>query len=267
MNNIAFCFIVKDGEKYLEKNINKIINLGNKYFSKFKIYYVENDSIDNTINILKTFKTKYNNIYGEHLKIDGLHSTKLCNFNENYNCSKRTRRLAYLRNIVLNLAKKWIECNYLIMMDIDFIDFNENEFIKMFNIINNNNYINGIFGMSVNENDNLYDIGAIRPYYKIYYILCKIKLVKVDSAFSGFGIYKMKSIKNINYNIKTNSIEHIDFNKQLNNLYVYTSFKPVYQGTSIILVKYDDIIKIIFIFGILLLFILNKILKNLSYNI
>ena len=38
----------------------------------------------------------------------------------------------------------------------------------------------------------------------------------------------MNSIKNI----KTNKIKHIDFNKKLNNLYVYSSFNQVYESSN-----------------------------------
>ena len=37
--------------------------------------------------------------------------------------------MAYLRNKVLEQAKQWKECNILIMLDLDFVDFDENEFI------------------------------------------------------------------------------------------------------------------------------------------
>jgi len=229
MNNISFCFIIKDGQDYLEKNLKKIIDLGDSYFNEYRIYYTENDSKDNTIKILENFKNKYSNIYGIHLKLDGLHSTDLCKKGTSYNCSNRTRRLAYLRNISLNQAKKWYKCDYVIMLDLDFIDFNKFEFKKMFDIINNNHNIDGIFGMSFTFYNFPYDIGAIKPNFKILNILYETRLVKVSSAFSGFGIYRMKSIKNIEYNINNNEIEHIDFNYKLNNLYVYTYFKPIYN--------------------------------------
>jgi len=252
MTKVAFCFIVKDGEKYLAKNIQKIINLANECSFEYRIYYVENDSVDNTINILKKYKKQYNNIYGKHLKLDGLHSTNLCKNNINVNCSKRTRRLAYLRNLVLEQAKLWSDCDYLIMLDLDFIDFNKKEFKNMFTIINNNSNINGIFGMSVNKNKHYYDTGAIRPENKIFNLMISNKkLIKVKSAFSGFGIYKMKSIRNIKYNIKTNEIEHIDFNKKLKNLYIYTPFNPIYEGPSYV---FELIINFIFIMFVIILF-------------
>jgi hypothetical protein len=78
----------------------------------------------------------------------------------------------------------------------------------MFNIIKNDKGINGIFGMSVSHNSCVYDVSPIKPSHKLIEIYLKIKLVKVDSAFSGFGIYKMKYI--INNNVKYFLIKNDD---------------------------------------------------------
>lgn len=248
MDNVAFCFIVKDGDKYLEKNLMKIINFGDLYIDNYRIYYVENDSVDKTNQILYKFKKKYKNFYGEHLKLDGKHSTELCNKFDERNCSNRTRRLAFIRNQVLNQAKDWNECKYIFMLDLDFIDFDMKELYNMFNIIKRNKDINGIFGMSVSNKDCLYDIGAVKPAYKLIEIYLKKRLVKVNSAFSGFGIYKMKYIvdNNIKYNEKTNEIEHIDFNNKIKNLYVYSNFRPKYDGNDGLCIDYI-IITVLFI--------------------
>lgn len=253
MNNVAFCFIVKDGDKYLEKNLMKIIQFGDLYLDNYRIYYVENDSIDKTNEILDKFKKKYKNIYGQHLKLDGKHSTELCNkFNER-NCSNRTRRLAFIRNQVLNQAKQWKECNYMIMLDFDFMYFDMKELYNMFNIIKNSKNINGIFGMSISHNSCVYDISAIKPSHKLIEIYFKKNLVKVDSAFSGFGIYKIKYIidNNVKYNEKTNDIEHTDFNNKIKNLYVYTNFTPIYYSYNGYCI--DDVI-IVLLFIILIIF-------------
>ena len=214
--NIAFCFIVKDGEKYLEKNIERIINLG-KNLKTYKIFYAENDSKDNTIEILNSLKCKYDNISGISIKLDGKHSTELCGKFESYNCKSRVQRIAYMRNLVLNQAKQWKECDFLIMLDLDFVDFDDKTFFEMCNIIQDSNNINGIFGMSVTERNTscLYDTAAIIPYNKVIDIFFEKELVPVSSAFSGFGIYRMKSIIDKKYNEKTNTIEHIDFNQQI----------------------------------------------------
>ena len=253
MDNVAFCFIVKDGDKYLEKNLMKIINFGDLYLDNYRIYYVENDSVDKTNEILENFKKKYKNFYGKHLKLDGKHSTELCNkFNER-NCSNRTRRLAFIRNQVLNQAKYWKECKYIFMLDLDFIDFDMKELYNMFNIIKNDKDINGIFGMSISHNSCVYDVSAIKPSHKVIEIYLKIKLVKVDSAFSGFGIYKMKHIidNNVKYNEKTDDIEHIDFNNKIKNLYVYSDFTPIYYSYNGYCI--DDVI-IVLLYIIIIVF-------------
>jgi hypothetical protein len=266
MDNVAFCFIVKDGDKYLEKNLTKIIQFGDLYLDNYRIYYVENDSVDKTKEILDKFKKKYKNIYGKHLKLDGKHSTNLCKNNNVYNCSNRTRRLAFIRNQVLNQAKKWSECNYMIMLDFDFMYFDMKELYNMFNIIKNSKNINGIFGMSVSHKKCLYDGGAVKPTYKLIEIYFNKILVKVKSAFSGIGIYKMKYIidNNLNYNEKTNQVEHIDFNEKIKNLYVYSNFRPVYEWNNEICFEniiINIIISVLFILLIILSGFFNKVIS------
>ena len=260
MDNVAFCFIVKDGDKYLEKNLMKIIQFGDLYLDNCRIYYIENDSVDKTNEILDKFKKKYKNIYGQHLKLDGKHSTELCK-NDEINCSNRTRRLAFIRNQVLNQAKQWKECKYMIMLDLDFIDFDMKELHNMFNTIKNSKNINGVFGMSISNKGFFYDVGAVKPSYKLIKIFLKIKLVKVDSAFSGFGIYKMKYImdNNIKYNEKSNEIEHIDFNNKIKNLYVYSDFRPIYYNIQA-LCAYYFIITVLFILLILFSVYFSKVI-------
>ena len=149
----------------------------------------------------------------------------------------------------------------MIMLDLDFIDFDMKELHNMFNIIKNSKNINGVFGMSVSHKNCMYDIGAVKPLYKLIEIYLKIKLVKVDSAFSGFGIYKMKYIidNNVKYNEKTNKIEHIDFNKQISNLYVYSKFRPKYYCINILCINYI-IIKILFILLIVFSVYFSKVI-------
>ena len=282
MINVAFCFIVKDGSKYLNKNIQCIIDLGLLFCDEYKIFYVENDSMDNTKEILKKYKLNNNNIFGKHLSfVDKKYSTELCKNEFDINCFNRLERLAYLRNIALEQAKEWTKCNYMIMLDLDFIDFDKKEFINMFNIINTNKNIDGIFGMSITTNGNLYDIGAVKPMTKILSIMLEEKIIKVESAFSGFGIYRMKPImdKNLNYKVNSNDlVDHIFFNKNFNNLYVYTSFRPIYSPSLKLLSFFDlpyvglrfisdYIILFLFLFVILLILICIYIVyKNQKYT-
>ena len=107
--------------------------------------------------------------------------------------------------------------------------------------------------MSISHNSCVYDISAIKPSHKLIEIYFKKNLVKVDSAFSGFGIYKIKYIidNNVKYNEKTNDIEHTDFNNKIKNLYVYTNFTPIYYSYNGYCI--DDVI-IVLLFIILIIF-------------
>ena len=162
-----------------------------------------------------------------------------------------------------------------------FEDFDKKEFINMFNIINTNNNIDGIFGMSITTRGNLYDIGAVKPMTKIVSIMLEQNLIKVDSAFSGFGIYKMKPImdKNLNYKVNSNDlVDHIVFNANFNNLYVYTPFRPQYTPSLKILSFFDlpyfglrfisDYIKfLLFLLLILLILVcIYLVYKNKKYT-
>ncbi len=121
------------------------------------------------------------------------------------------------------------------MLDMDFVYFDEVEFFKMYDKLAQDTDMDGIFGMSVcafNTN-RPYDTGAIRHHGKILEILWEKELVHVSSAFSGFGIYRTSSIrrKNASYRNQHGEIEHITFNRHFDKLYVYPSFRPVYESS------------------------------------
>ena len=222
---IAFMFIVKDGERYLEKNLNKI-----KRF-KQDIYAVENNSTDNTKTILSNANIK--NVITLDLG-DEKFSSSLCKSRRN--CAKRVRRIAYLRQKVLDsVMNSGIEYDYICMLDMDFLDFDSDHLRNMFEYMENHRDIDGMFGMSFAKHYLTipYDMGAIRPMYKIPQIGFKFtRYVQVASAFSGFGIYRYSSIieNSARYDNKhIKDIEHIYFNSHFNKLIVDTHFNPLYK--------------------------------------
>ncbi len=227
---IAFVFIVKDGEEYLQRNINSI-----KKFNQ-DIYAVENNSVDNTKQILS--QSNLTKVIFLDLD-DDKHSTELCSAVEEFNCNKRTRRLAYLRQCGLDaVMNSGIEYDYVCMLDLDFYSFNFKQLLGMFTHMEKNREIDGMFGMSHSPLGVPYDTGAIEPKSKTEEIRLKTqRYVDVESAFSGFGIYRYSSLRDADAkydHIHTNGIEHIDFNRQLNKLIVDTHFNPIY-GTPTVL--------------------------------
>lgn len=229
---VAFAFIVKDGQDYLERNIKLIQDLG-RQFSEYKIFFAENDSEDDTRPILKRFMNNDPNIIGKFYKLDGLHSRELCKKGENWNCTSRVRRIASIRNKVLDLARENnFDGDYLIMLDLDFDKLPDPQ--ELFEKMNSDHTIDAVFGMSITNQDKFYDVGAVLPQKAGKFMDIMLgyeEWVPVISAFSGFGIYRWDSIKNNRYNENTTGIEHRDFNRLLNNCFVKTNFNPFY-GTS-----------------------------------
>lgn len=222
---IAFVFIVKDGEKYLEKNLNTI----KKYNQD--IYAVENNSTDNTKIILRDSGIK--NVIT--LDLDKKHSTELCT--KEVNCSERVRRLAYIRQKGIDaVINSGVVYDYVCMLDLDFLEYDEKGLVDMFQYMETHKDVDGIFGMSTERNGLPYDTGAVTPTHKLVPIITKLnRYVRVDSAFSGFGIYRYSSIwdTGAKYDYKDiNDIEHIHFNKNFNKLIVDTQFNPRYISLS-----------------------------------
>jgi len=231
--HIAFTFIVKDGEHYLDKNIKFIQNLGQK-FEDYKIFFVENDSKDSTRCILRQYMDSDPNIIGKFYNLDGKSSLELCKKGGQYNCVSRVQRLAKIRNMVLDLVRENnYDGDYLVMLDLDFEHIPDPS--KLFEKINSDEDIDAIFGMSITNKDKFYDTAAIQPYTYIKRFSIALgynNWVSVKSAFSGFGLYRWNSIKHNKYNENTKNIEHIDFNKQLNNCLVKPNFNPLYKTTD-----------------------------------
>lgn len=252
---VAFIFIVKDGETYLEKNLNTI----KKYNQD--IYGVENNSTDNTKIILRDSGIK--NVIT--LDLDNKNSNELCSESEEYNCSERVRRLAYIRQKGLDaVMNSGVVYDYVCMLDMDFLEFDEKGLDDMFQYMEMHKDVDGIFGMSVERNGLPYDSGAVAPAHKLVPIINKLnRYVRVDSAFSGFGIYRYSSIwdTGAKYDYKNiNEIEHIHFNKNFDKLIVDTQFNPKY----ISLTEPEMRLKIVMVMVILSL-ILVYIIKRFTF--
>lgn len=225
---IAFIGIVKDGAGYIQENIEKLQHL------KQHMYIVENNSVDGTKEILQRLKNNgiVKNI--TTLDMDNKDSMSLCDYNLNSICKDRVRRLAYIRQQGLNdVLRSGISYDYICAVDLDFVDVDLDGFVDMVDYMESHENVDGIFGMSVSSNNLPYDYGAITPIYKVIPIFLKLKrYVSVDSAFSGFGLYRTSSIiksgSKYDYENITH-IEHIQFNSYFKNLIVDTHFNPVYE--------------------------------------
>ncbi len=138
--NIAIVGLARNIEKYLIKNLAEIDDLSG-LFKSCKYFIYENDSIDNTKNILQTWSFTGSNktIDSEQLNAEYL---------PNSTSNKRTNTLAYGRNKCLNFVKKHQDIDYVIVIDLDFSSIFRDGLLNSFGWLSLVNYASAIAGFS-----------------------------------------------------------------------------------------------------------------------
>ena len=160
-HRLAINFIVRDGEGFLERNVARLASLGRR-FREYRIFYVENDSKDNTRTVLRRLAQEYPSFRG--LMLDGLgnESHALCPARmQEMNCERRLTLLAYLRQRALELVQtSWAHWTALLSVDIDFLTFTADQYVGAFvtGVLHN---ASAVFGMSVCASSTA--ISGVRP--------------------------------------------------------------------------------------------------------
>jgi len=233
-NKAIFCFTVKNEEKSLKKKFALIDEIKN-IFQDYYLIYVISDCTDGSEKMINNY-LKDNNYKGKLI---------IKNFNNN---EKRLVKLEKSRNAYLDHIKSDQDLkmfDYLLVMDVDGVNNLLNK-KKIINSLNSQINWNAIFA---NQNFFYYDLFALRikgifedncfdEIIKSYLKNKKIPLnnffkekllknfkiiknnpqnhIKVESAFGGLGIYKLKNVINSEtyYNSNNgNDCEHVHFNK------------------------------------------------------
>jgi len=210
---------IRDIEDHFLKSFTNIDLLCN-YFNNVFIIIFENDSLDNTRNILKEWSLKNNNNkIKKHIILED-------NLNSKY--PLRAHRLAYCRNVILNyIFTNHLNNNYQYAIHCDLDDrfwslnfdsicncfqYDLNKWDAMFPV-NNNGYYD-FWALRCNDcwfNKNIFSCEANysetnKEYTKhlqdlfIFLNNNENNLIKVQSAFNALGIYKLNSMKDCYYN-------------------------------------------------------------------
>ena len=226
--NMVICGCARDNGKYLPdvlKKINEITKLCNKYY----IIIYENDSIDNTLELLTEFNKKHK---------DKCHIISENNIDKIY--PKRTHRLGYTRNKILDYIEQNEfndKYNYYLNMDLDDVNVNlDVNSIKRvlksrlnWDVVsaNQKDYYDYWALRTEKYNNNSWAEGlhpALSNNKHLWGKVDKInKPFKVLSAFGGLAIYKMDKIKNCKYDgiyknkysKEEEDCEHVEFHKQI----------------------------------------------------
>ena len=239
-----------------EKNLNSFFKFLDKIIYTFEDYYiilVESDSTDDTFEKAKKLLLNYK---GTVIKIKTDH------------LEPRTERISLCRNAYLKLINKDINLSnydFMIVADADRVNKNINK-VSILNSIDNapKDWV-GIFA---NQKFIYYDVWPLRiknyiendcfqnfiklsktnttrnayffAIFKNFFLIKKFqdRFVKVNSAFGGFGIYKLKDISDIEYNSNSGIYsEHVLFNlsilKKNSNKSLYIDQKLInFSGIS-----------------------------------
>ena len=227
----VFCITVKNEEKNLPKFFKILDEIKKIFFDNFTIF-IESDSKDNSVKIIKNYI---------------LHKKKNILISKNFQKSLgRSKKLEISRNLYLNYIKKnkfLSKFDYMIVLDCDGVNNKLNRSI-LENSLKKKNW-SVIFG---NQKIFYYDIWALRiknliekdcfksliknsknnklPLKKtFYYNISKFfflykhfnrRYIEVISAFGGIGIYKIKNILKFSYSSKNGTeCEHVAFNKKI----------------------------------------------------
>lgn len=261
-NRINICFIIRDCERQVKNNMKYLERIGS-IFKDYRIIIFENDSKDNSRNIIKNFCRKNNKI---NLIECDTQDCKL-SFKKSYEYGQFSRsrisKMGFYRNKYLEVAKK-TNFEFTMVIDID-LDLSQIDINGIYYCLSKQERWNGIF---MNGRVNIpgflglasipYDAQAYSNGYSgcksfsnnLYHLkdvlynyasLIKVNyandLFPVKSSFNGCAIYKTKALNNVDYtNNGDISCEHCYLHKNISNLYVapgwvtYLNFAPLGDG-------------------------------------
>ena len=211
---------------HLERSLTLIEEMRQLFSPESVIYLIENDSTDDTAKKLDMFEKTHSNVFV--YKLNGLE----------HKMPKRTVRLAFCRNFIINIIHtKYANFDYFINIDIDNI-LRSDTITGLKQCFKINREWDALFA---NAAPVYYDIWALRSeeigitydcWDKIHHDLQKgiphfiskiqhVKtyqtninvgndLIEVQSAFGGFGIYKIAATKGCRY---IGEIDECEFNE------------------------------------------------------
>jgi len=211
--------VCRDIEHYFTQSVNKFLYLTH-FFTSASIIIFENDSKDNTVQLLKDFKCK--NI-----------QKNITLLSEKNVKGSRTKRIAHARNQILKyMEHEKLNPDFVITIDMDEIltEFECSSILYPFQ-----EKIN--WSMFGGNSRIYYDMWALRtmdfPYLDFwkmeeisreermkYYFKIPLdsKPIKVFSCFNGIGIYKYKHLLGCRYDGDT-TCEHISLHTQMEKKY------------------------------------------------
>ena len=140
-SDIVILSLARNVEGILHKNLNKVITFFNQYAKSINCIIFENDSIDNTKDILNN----YHNKYPKNLHVIS-ESNNRVQF-ASVKSEQRIQALSEYRNKLKDYAQN-LESDFVIVLDIDFDDLSLNGLLNSFGWLATQSHVSAIAGNS-----------------------------------------------------------------------------------------------------------------------
>jgi hypothetical protein len=229
---LIICGIVRNTEKGLKKNI-PVINSLCDIAKDYRIVIYENDSTDNTKQILKKWADDRGSEKIHVLLNEGVSVEETIPLSNNVSCNsffskKRIEKMVYFRNQYLSYYRNmaW-EADYVIVVDLDVATLFIENILSSFALPNEWDAVTAYgYSLSPSLKRRYHDTYALVEYEKENEPQTEIKmkklalkygkmknnnsLIRVFSAFGGLAIYRYEAIKNIDYQLISNNDNRVE---------------------------------------------------------
>ena len=239
-SKIVICSLARNIRNIFEKTKVRFEHIGEQ-FNQYRIILFENDSSDNSRDLIETWKKENNNVILLKCCDLGNCQCKLKNktgYDYGTFSEERLSKMAIYREEYLKYVQKYLyDYDYMLVIDFD-LDGNTNiyglydslskdDWGAIFS--NGRNPVPGTLGFKTITYDPMATLFMDEDYdIKKYYISeILIKFLKMEyfgyynhflevkSSFNGYGLYKIKSILGCSYIGNNNACEHINLSKCL----------------------------------------------------
>jgi hypothetical protein len=228
-STIIICGIVRDCDSNLKRNITAI-NMLCDIAKDYHVVVFENDSVDNTKQVLMEWQKQRKNI---HVSLNNFHTTTIPAQNKTFNryfSKYRIEKMATYRNYYLEyISSNKIVSDYILILDLDVKQIPLNGIIhslgedREWDCIAANGYIyspSAWFRRRYNDAYALVECGMENKpqteqmikqnQYKWAFLKPGMPFIRVFSAFGGLSIYKYEAIKDCRYSVIQNYDERVE---------------------------------------------------------
>jgi hypothetical protein len=259
---IAICSIVRNCGKKLEENILIVEKLRNRFKSSHVIIF-ENDSIDQTKIILKSWSEKYKNVIitctDENDKT--ILDSDVGGYNKYFSKHRISKMANYRNNYLEKLEELNIDFDFVIVIDLDVSNIELEGIIHSFNlsrqwdVVTANGYsrssslkkrYHDTFALVEigNENESQSETIIYKNQSKWAFLRKGMPLIPVYSAYGGLAIYKYELIKGLRYGVVLNNDSRVQV--KCEHFFLHDSIKKKYNNARIFInpsmvILYQDI--------------------------